>query len=115
MHCARLFAICKAGESSDIFARLEKDKRKEVRKICIATILHTDMEHHFEMVKEVAEEYIRNTHACDLAATCGRDDPLPVEYRHDVLQKKSMLWMQLFLHLADVSNPLKPFTMCEQW
>jgi cAMP-specific phosphodiesterase 4 len=114
MHCAELFDLCNAGDS-DIFRQLEKDKMREVRKICIATILHTDMEHHFEMVKEVAEEYIRASADCDLAATCKEGSEWREDYRHGVLEKKSMLWMQLFLHLADVSNPLKPFTICEKW
>lgn len=26
-----------------------------------------------------------------------------------VMQKNSLQWMELFLHFADVSNPLKPF------
>merc|ERR1719433_1703982 len=26
-----------------------------------------------------------------------------------------MMWLMLFLHLADVSNPLKPFKICKLW
>lgn len=26
-----------------------------------------------------------------------------------------MLWIELFLHFSDVSNPLKPFNICQAW
>merc|ERR1712050_325898 len=29
--------------------------------------------------------------------------------------KHKLLWLELFLHLADVSNPLKPFKTCHTW
>ena len=34
------------------FVQASKDEQKEVRKVCIATILHTDNVHHFDMVKD---------------------------------------------------------------
>merc|ERR1712125_238693 len=30
-------------------------------------------------------------------------------------QKNKMMWLMLFLHLADVSNPTKPFKICKDW
>jgi len=113
MHCVKLFDICKERES-DIFSAMDKEKRREVRKTCIETILHTDMEHHLSMVQEMAALYLNETKACDQAAICGKEEPLPQEY-YNILVKKPMVFMKLFLHLADVSNPLKPFSMCEQW
>merc|ERR1712139_396064 len=37
------------------------------------------------------------------------------EYQVEVLLKEKLMWMELFLHFSDVSNPLKPFTMCHAW
>ena len=40
---------------------------------------------------------------------------LLTEYRDKILDPNRLLWMELFLHLADVSNPLKPFKLCHAW
>merc|ERR1719401_1780315 len=40
---------------------------------------------------------------------------LTPQYEAMVLQKDPLLWMELFLHLADCSNPLKPFPICQSW
>merc|ERR1719359_1788493 len=49
---------------------------------------------------------------CDEQA--GRTE-LTTSYMSDVLQKEKQLWFELFLHLADVSNPSKPFEVCMKW
>merc|ERR1739848_268015 len=36
-------------------------------------------------------------------------------YRTDVMCNYRDLWLQLFLHLSDVSNPPKPFEICSLW
>merc|ERR1719359_1658317 len=33
----------------------------------------------------------------------------------EVLQGEKQMWIELFLHLADVSNPTKKFTICQAW
>merc|ERR1712217_889968 len=33
----------------------------------------------------------------------------------EVLEKNRLMFLQLFLHCADVSNPLKPFNICRPW
>merc|ERR1712048_1549699 len=43
------------------------------------------------------------------------EETLIPQYEADVLQREKILWLELFLHLADVSNPLKPFKMCQAW
>merc|ERR1712232_956559 len=45
----------------------------------------------------------------------AKENVLNANYRFDVLEKNKSTWLQLFLHLADVSNPLKPFSICEPW
>lgn len=112
MHAAKLFEIA-SNEDTDVFKRLDKDARKTARKVCIAAILHTDNAEHFEMVREVSKIYELTSDLCDGQA--AQLDDLDMNYVEQVLSKNSMFFMEVFLHFADVSNPLKPFKMCHAW
>lgn len=112
MHCAKLFEIVNHPDTA-IFSILTRSQYVEVRKVCIEVILHTDMAKHFSMVKEVqmlfevhSEQYaVRNPDTFpgpDLAALFRQPE-----------QKK--LFANLFLHVADVANPLRPFKLCRLW
>merc|ERR1711881_496743 len=51
---------------------------------------------------------------CDEQA--GREElEFSESYLSEVLLKEKGMWIELFLHFADVSNPLKPFTICKAW
>ncbi|CAE8614407.1 unnamed protein product [Polarella glacialis] len=113
MHCARLFEVC-GHDDMDIFMRMDKAAKKQVRRVCIAAILHTDNVNHFEMVREVSKVYEMAPEVCDAQARV-RGGEINQNYQELVLQKNSLLWMELFLHFADVSNPLKPFEICHKW
>merc|ERR1711988_2085707 len=52
MHTPKLFSIV-AKEETNVFGSLTKEQYKEVRKLCIETILHTDMMGHTGMVKDL--------------------------------------------------------------
>lgn len=112
MHAAKLFEIA-SNEDTDVFKRLDKDARKTARKVCIAAILHTDNAEHFEMVREVSKIYELTSDLCDGQA--AQLDDLDMNYVEQALSKNSMFFMEVFLHFADVSNPLKPFKMCHAW
>ena len=56
MHCARLYEICSQPEQIAL-ARLPKEQFKDARKLIIEAILHTDMVHHFKMVKNISVLY----------------------------------------------------------
>jgi cAMP-specific phosphodiesterase 4 len=111
MHCAKLFEICGQAEC-DVFEMADKDSRKQARKVCIASILHTDNVLHFEMVNEISKVYELASDICDNQAK--KSLGLIEEYE-EVLNVHALLFLELFLHLADVSNPLKPFKMCRLW
>jgi cAMP-specific phosphodiesterase 4 len=113
MHCATLFQITQEPEVN-IFDQLAPDKYKDVRKVCINTILHTDNVHHFEMVKQMETIYEMNMEACDKQAEC-RPETLSESYRNSTLSGDPIVFLQLFLHFSDVSNPLKSFPVCEKW
>mmetsp|Transcript_50230 Transcript_50230/g.113149 ORF Transcript_50230/g.113149 Transcript_50230/m.113149 type:complete len:1052 (-) Transcript_50230:26-3181(-) len=112
MHCARLFEICSKSDQN-VFGKLDKDAYKRARTVCIAAILHTDNAHHFDMVKDLNVIYEGTLDVCNSQAQ-ARDTILP-EYREMVLTAHQMAFLQLFLHFADVSNPLKPFEVCRDW
>merc|ERR1712083_1230728 len=65
------------------------------------------------MVKDVNKTHEMAAEAC--SAQARRPGELVEQYKEEVLIKEKMLWLKLFLHLADVSNPLKPFELCASW
>jgi len=113
MHCAKLFEIS-SNEDTDVFKRMDRETKKTARKVCIATILHTDNVHHFEMVRELSKVYELASESCDGQALAESGELHP-HYQEQVLQKNASLWLELFLHFADVSNPVKPFAICKAW
>jgi hypothetical protein len=112
MHCAKLFEICRQSEC-DVFELADDETRKHARKVCIASILHTDNVLHFEMVNEISKVYELASEVCEKQATTHHG--LTQDYEEEVLNNHALLWLELFLHLADVSNPLKPFKLCRAW
>ncbi|CAE7786250.1 pde-4, partial [Symbiodinium necroappetens] len=62
---------------------------------------------------EVSKIYELTSDLCDGQA--AQLDDLDMNYVEQVLSKNSMFFMEVFLHFADVSNPLKPFKMCHAW
>merc|ERR1712232_300257 len=122
------FQIC-MNPDVDVFSKLTPDMYNEARKVCIKSILHTDNTHHFEMVKLIETIYEMNTEDCERqAAEIGpyvadnsqlRETSTPIGdagYMENVLKKKDpIVYLQLFLHFADVSNPLRPFDITSYW
>jgi cAMP-specific phosphodiesterase 4 len=123
MHCAKMFQICSKEETS-MFRRFDNDSYKKARKVCVSTILHTDASLHFDMVKQVTSCYELTSELCEIQAnlyftsrSSAPDGPMQLnsQFRQEVLMKEPLLWLKLFLHLADISNPMKPFSICKAW
>jgi len=112
MHCASLSQLL-GQEKTDVFKRIPADTRKHARKVYITSILHTDLAMHFEMVKDINKLYEMASDICDEQA--AEPTHITANYRTEVLRRDTMRWLELFLHLADVSNPLKPFDICKRW
>lgn len=113
MHAAKLFEIC-SKRDSDIFSGLDPESTRLARKVSIAAILHTDNINHFDMIKNISRTYEIMSDVCEDQALCGEEEMLS-SYEEQVLKKNIMQWIELFLHFADVSNPLKPFKICKAW
>jgi len=113
MHAAKLFKICQQPKTN-IFGNSTKEDAKECRKVCVATILDTDNAKHFSMVKDMTHIYEMTEHICAKQAL-AEDDALEPQYKSDVLNANKLPLLGMLLHLADVSNPLKPFQICHAW
>lgn len=116
MHAARLFEIA-AMPKTNIFA--EVTQFKELRKVIVDAILHTDNAQHFVMVKDM--EMLCEMHS-DALYAIGEDyeadsaifpSPTVTEFyrKSDVRHMLLSMW----LHLADLSNTMKPFRVCRIW
>mmetsp|Transcript_43094 Transcript_43094/g.125407 ORF Transcript_43094/g.125407 Transcript_43094/m.125407 type:complete len:922 (-) Transcript_43094:472-3237(-) len=113
MHCANLFEICNQP-GNNVFKNADTAESKQARKVCISAILHTDLVHHVDMVKNVNRIYEMFSDICEAHAAASCDLNVRTSYE-DMFRKDSMMWLEMFLHLADISNPLKPFKICEAW
>jgi len=105
MHCSKLFHITK-DPSCDIFRGTENDLYKDIRKVIIDGILHTDMVHHFSMVKELGIFYEVNSESFDRCSpgSVVNESPQSVQTVLNAL-----------LHCADISNPMKPWELCHRY
>ena len=52
-------------DEANVFSGLDEDLYREVRKIIIAAVLHTDMSHHFKMVSQM--EVFCELHSASIA------------------------------------------------
>jgi len=111
MHCAKMFEILSATPGANIFESLSRPHFFDARRICIASILHTDNVHHFSLVQEAEMIYQLHSDALHSDAEAHTDlfDRLSRE------KKAKQQVMNLFLHSADVSNPCKPWEQCYDW
>jgi len=104
MHCAKLFKAANEPDAN-IFVQLQKDLYKEVRKIIIDAILHTDVTKHNDMIKELSLLYQMNSESFDAL------EPGPVV---SDTQGHMQLVVNFLLHCADLGNPMKPWPLCQR-
>lgn len=111
MHCAKLYTIV-AKTENNVFASLAKEQYKEMRKLCIETILHTDMMGHNAMVKDLQMVYQVNSEVFIASDAMGNSmAELDVFHAPDT----KMLVMETILHSADVSNPCRTWEVSHAW
>jgi hypothetical protein len=111
MHCAQLYTIL-GDPQANVLASLSKEERREVRNICIESILHTDMMLHAAMVKELQVMYEMNLEVLD-----GRRERARSEEEIGVLTKaeNKTLVLSAILHACDISNPCKAWDVTQAW
>ncbi len=92
---------------NDIFSGLSEVEWRSARKVVVGSILATDMVHHFKMVSDLDIFYDANS------AVLNGDKAKRRSFLS--LNNSKGLILHMFMHAGDVSNPAKPFHICEVW
>jgi hypothetical protein len=142
-HVACLYKLISERPDIDIFKNLDTPTWKEVRRMVIAAILHTDMTQHFPMVSKLevflelkaadiqaahtAQKNILRGHVSSTAATTisgtGSFSAAASAYSGGSSQLSSVFSTQeertlllcCILHCADISNPARPAEIAAKW
>jgi len=118
MHVATLFELSRRPDH-EVFVGLSKSQYRDLRNLIIEAILHTDNQRHFGIVKELQMAYENHTELLEGAefeftkseTSYPGSDVLDF-YKTADMQK--LLQISL-LHFCDVSNPMKPWPICQMW
>mmetsp|Transcript_19452 Transcript_19452/g.25356 ORF Transcript_19452/g.25356 Transcript_19452/m.25356 type:complete len:367 (+) Transcript_19452:229-1329(+) len=102
-HIAVAWTILRSS-GCELFDPLELDQIKTVRKLMIASILATDMTLHFSLKNELDGVVLRNT--------LGEETDEPKALESDL--DRTVL-LKVVLHVADISNPCKPWDVGKIW
>lgn len=110
-HVSESFKLIKSNESMNIFADLNKDEYKVMRKRIVECVLATDMIYHakqFSFLKLKIE---------NLEVSKGKNvDKLFIGHEAAVakfgLQQE---FLNIIIHTCDISNPTKPFNIYSKW
>merc|ERR550532_184275 len=104
MHCSMLFEIVQQPECN-VLGHVPQEEMRELRKLVISAILHTDMAHHASVIKALRSLYYQYYEVFDVPSTEGG----PAQERADILTANRALLAACMLHSCDVSNPAKPW------
>jgi hypothetical protein len=83
--------------SCDFFREMRPEYRRTTRDIIIKAVLATDMAKHHQSIE-----------------TLKRRVPLD-DYKPSVNSKDKESTLNLFFHMADISNSTKPWELCQTW
>lgn len=103
-HVSCLYTLVAEHPEADVFQYLDDGSWRDVRKIIIESILHTDMVQHFGMVSKV--EIFYELHASEINS---ENSQALFENADDRFFLFAML-----LHCADISNPVRPLNIAEK-
>ncbi|CAG9460667.1 unnamed protein product [Pedinophyceae sp. YPF-701] len=101
MHAATLFEVMQDTDL-DVFGNFSRDQWDEARSLICASIMHTDMKHHFAMTAQLEQ-------------IAAENDISPLEPTTAFPAADRAAILRAILHLADLSNPLKPAELAEKW
>jgi hypothetical protein len=111
MHCCELFGIL-AQSKVNIFACTSPEQYRDVRKNMIDAILHTDIQQHHGMVRDLEVLYEMHSKVFE-ANTNGMITEQEIEILATNESRKLVL--RVILHAADTSNPCKPWRIAHDW
>jgi len=117
MHCAKLYSVM-SNPSTNVLAKFSKEQYNAVRKVCIETILHTDMMLHGAMVKDLNLTYEMNKETFASHANMSVEEEAAASAAEAEVWSKpdtKLLAMECILHAADVSNPCRQWEVTKAW
>jgi len=109
LHCSVLFEVL-ADPAANVLQVLEKTDFKTARAGIVEVILGTDMVRHNEDVKALSIAYTMHQEAFEAAAE-GEPKQLSTGLQEDAKTRLKVLTS--LLHTADISNPMKPWGICQ--
>jgi hypothetical protein len=109
MHCTVIYEVLKK-DKCNIFSGLSEPQWRDARKLILTTVLGTDMAHHFEQISKT--QLFLEVNGEDVHKFCaGEKNTIDA-----LAQEKDRLFiLEVCLHCADISNPYKPWKVCERW
>eukprot|EP00439_Symbiodinium_sp_Y106_P069453 s2566_g11.t4 len=108
MHCKLVFEVL--GEvKTNVLEVLDKADYKLARSGIVEVILSTDMVRHSEDVKALSIVYAMHQEVFESAA----EDPSQLSQALQEDSKSRLKVLSALLHTADISNPMKPWAICE--
>lgn len=96
-HCA---LATKIMNECGLLANLTTDEQTAFRKLMIPMVLNTDMAHHFTLLSNLK----------DVCSTTYNEEGDKAK-----AEKKKLILCEAVLHMADISNPSKPWTVSVEW
>ncbi len=138
-HVACLYKLISDRPDIDVFKNLDAATWKEVRRMVIAAILHTDMTQHFPMVSKLevflelkaadiqaahtAQKNILRGHVSSNGTQAASVSTTASAYTGGEIQLTSVFATQeertillcCILHCADISNPARPAEIAAKW
>jgi hypothetical protein len=106
MHISTLYQVLRS-EGCDVFGTLSETEWKAARRVIVGSIIATDMSHHFTMVSELDVFYTINENALN-----GTADQRVQLFENP---KNRQFLLNSWMHAADISNPVKNFSVCDKW
>lgn len=108
MHSATLFTIL-GNEETNLMKNLNREEFRDMRKMIIEMILHTDMIGHMPMVKELEGAYLLHEKVFNSDAGPRAEAEIFTQ------PEMKLLTMNCLLHSADVSNPCRSWELTVAW
>lgn len=93
-HCSMAFRLMRKPHLQ-LMSTLQKNAQVDIRQMVIACIMATDMSKHFVLMDETKQK---------------NEVGFQLEEMRDML-----LYGQILVHAADLSNPVRPFNMSRSW
>eukprot|EP00930_Biecheleria_cincta_P022729 TRINITY_DN16553_c0_g1_i1.p1 TRINITY_DN16553_c0_g1~~TRINITY_DN16553_c0_g1_i1.p1 ORF type:complete len:1039 (+),score=185.22 TRINITY_DN16553_c0_g1_i1:288-3119(+) len=105
LHSCLLFQVL-AKEETNVFQALSKKNFTAMKSCMVNAILHTDMVKHNDSIKDLGILYTVNTEAF-----ANGENQLAQLFQEEEPSKQTVL--NALLHTADISNPMKPWDLCQ--